>query len=119
MSEKIIITEKNLADMLDLDSLDVKSEDDFETYEEYESWRDATSDGIYTRVHNLDGKDVDAGAFFKMKELWEPAADDASALFFTDCAFTSGAHVGCVVDTLTRSISQYHGDPVLFLMHLI
>jgi hypothetical protein len=118
---KVPVSEQDLINMLgrDIDSLDVLDDEDFEEYEDYESWRDDVTSAVYEQVRDLDGKAVDAGAFFKLQGLWERASNTRESLFFTSMTFPSGVQVGCVVDNLTKSESTHHGDPVLFLIHLV
>jgi hypothetical protein len=118
---QVPVSEQDLIEMLgrDIDSLDVLDDEDFEEYEDYESWRGSVTDAIYEHVRSLDGKAVDAGAFHKLQALWERASSTVESLFFTSTTFPSGVQVGCVVDTLTKSYSTRHGDPVLFLIQLV
>jgi len=116
-----LVSKQDLMNMLDPghDALEVLSEDDFDTYEDFETWRDCVCEEIYEHASDLDGKDVDAVAFFDMQEFWERMSQTKEALFFTDKTFSENVHVGCVVDNLTRSISTHHGDPVMYIMRLV
>nr|MDO8112159.1 hypothetical protein [Candidatus Sigynarchaeota archaeon] len=101
------------------DGLDIMDDDDFETCEDYDAWREDTCTAIYESIRDLAGKDVEQSAYFKLQEFWERVSNVKESLFFTDKFTPSGAHVACVVDTLTRSYSTHQGDPVVILINLV
>jgi hypothetical protein len=113
------VSEEDIAAMLGFDSIDVFDDDDFEVYEDFESWQDVVTQRVYEQICKLDGRAVDAGAFSKLQRLWERTSKVKESLSFTSMTFPSGMKVGCVVDMLTRRESTHRGNLVLFLMQLV